>query len=82
MVLMKIQQNFAILEGEDAQMADPELQGFNVSTRINDRTETATVFTFTTNFFRFLALDLPEESMDPNLYVWRKICLCLALLRL
>lgn len=79
---MKLQQNLEILEGEDAQMADPELQDFRVSARINDNTETTTVFTLTTSFFSFRTPDLPEESVDPNLYVWRKICLCLALLRL
>ncbi|KAL8506594.1 hypothetical protein ACS0TY_017482 [Phlomoides rotata] len=47
---------------------------------MNAKADTTADFTLTAIFFSFrLLISFSLELVDPNLYVWRKICLFLAL---
>lgn len=64
-------------------MAVLELQDFKESILMKATTETTIVFILIRTFFNLLDLDLdcPKFSLD-KVYDFRKICLCLALVRL
>ena len=69
--------------GEDARIDNRQLQDLVKPIRMDETIDTTTFFTFITVFLSFrVDLDPLNESIDANLYDFRKIRRCLARSRL